>query len=180
MLNVTSNNYRQSVTDSDSSVTQNAYANSSSVKHQRSNLLCCVLLRLKRCVNDTEPVKNTGICGENIVFYKPSGTGQAGIVKIPCSKVCFFPAVDTTQKLAHHFLSTLKHVDNVRNSGTEFCTFNPFVVGSTPAGPTRFKSTLNASSKCFFLGFLSHAAWLNALANDQSGLRAWLGPIRVL
>jgi hypothetical protein len=61
---------------------------------------------------------------------------MAGIVKIPCSKVCFFTAVQTTQKLAHHFLSTLKFVDNVVNSGTEFSTFNPFVVGSTPAGPT--------------------------------------------
>jgi hypothetical protein len=64
------------------------------------------------------------------------GTRMAGIVKIPCSKVCFFTAVQTTQKLAHHFLSTLKFVDNVVNSGTEFSTFNPFVVGSTPAGPT--------------------------------------------
>jgi hypothetical protein len=73
-----------------------------------------------------------------------------GIVKIPSSKVCFFTAVDTTQKLAHHFLSTLKNVDNVVNSGTEFSTFNPFVVGSTPAGPTKLKSTLNFSSKCFF------------------------------
>jgi len=64
---------------------------------------------------------------------------MAGIVKIPCSKVCFFPAVQTTQKLAHHFLSTLKFVDNVVNSGTELSTFNPFVVGSTPAGPTIVK-----------------------------------------
>jgi hypothetical protein len=39
-------------------------------------------------------------------------------------------------KLAHHFLSTLKNVDNVAYSGTESNTFNPFVVGSTPAGPT--------------------------------------------
>jgi len=78
---------------------------------------------------------------------------MAGIVKIPSSKVCFFTAVDTTQKLAHHFLSTLKNVDNVVNSGTEFSTFNPFVVGSTPAGPTKKqKSTLYFGSKCFFHG----------------------------
>ena len=57
--------------------------------------------------------------------------------KIPLYKVFIFPAVQTTQKLAHHFLSTLKNVDNVANSGTEFNTFNPFVVGSTPAGPTK-------------------------------------------
>ena len=76
---------------------------------------------------------------------------MAGIVKIRCSKVCFFPAVQTTQKLAHRFFVTLRPVDNVVNSGTEFSTFNPFVVGSTPAGPTKSKSTLNFDSKCFFL-----------------------------
>ena len=59
-----------------------------------------------------------------------------GRAKIPSYKVFIFPAGQTTQKLAHHFLSTLKNVDNVVNSGTEFSTFNPFVVGSTPAGPT--------------------------------------------
>ena len=76
---------------------------------------------------------------------------MAGIVKIPYEQVSSFDTHETTQKLAHHFLSTLKVVDNLINSGSEFSTFNPFVVGSTPAGPTRFKSTLNASSKCFFL-----------------------------
>ena len=74
--------------------------------------------------------------------------------KIPLYKVFIFPAVQTTQKLAHHFLSTLKHVDNVADSGTELSTFNPFVVGSTPAGPTRKKqkSTLYLGTKCFFHG----------------------------
>lgn len=82
MLNVTRNCYRQNVTDSDSSETQNAYANSNSVKLQRSNLLCCLLLRLKLCLNATEPAKNTGYLVKNSVFYKSSGTGQRGIVKI--------------------------------------------------------------------------------------------------
>ena len=79
---------------------------------------------------------------------------MAGIVKIPCSKVCFFTAVQTTQKLAHHFLSTLKFVDNVVNSGTEFSTFNPFVVGSTPAGPTikSKKALCTLVPSAFFMG----------------------------
>jgi hypothetical protein len=59
-----------------------------------------------------------------------------GIVKIPSRKVPSFDAVRTMLKLAHHFLATLKHVENVVYSGTESNTFNPFVVGSTPAGPT--------------------------------------------
>ena len=76
---------------------------------------------------------------------------MAGIVKIPFSKVCFFTAVQTTQKLAHHFLSTLKFVDNVVNSGTEFSTFNPFVVGSTPAGPTNLKALCISVQSAFFM-----------------------------
>ena len=61
-----------------------------------------------------------------------------GIVRIPSRKVLSFCAVGTMLKLAHHFLPTLKNVDYVQNSGTELNTFNPFVVGSTPARPTRF------------------------------------------
>ena len=106
MLNVISNNYRQSVTDSNSSVTQNAYANSNSVKLQRSNLFCCVLLRSKRCVNCVEPVKSTGICGENIVFYKPCGTGKAGIVKILSHTVAAFVLRCYVAFVAHHFAFT--------------------------------------------------------------------------
>ena len=86
---------------------------------------------------------------------------MAGIVKIPSEQVSSFDTHETTQKLAHHFLSTLKNVDNVVNSGAEFSTFNPFVVGSTPAGPTKFKSTLYLRPKCFFMVgcFFRSAHW---------------------
>ena len=74
-----------------------------------------------------------------------------GIVKIPSRKVRSFYTVETMLKLAHHFLPTLKNVDNVQNSGTELNTFNPFVVGSTPAGPTKLsKNTSYESKRCFF------------------------------
>ena len=106
MLNVTRNCYRQNVTDSDSNVTQNAYANSSSVKHQRSNLLCCVLLRLKRCVNEAEPVKNTGSLPKNIVFYKPSGRRMRGIAKILSLTVDTFLLRRCVAFVAHHFAFT--------------------------------------------------------------------------
>ncbi len=58
-------------------------------------------------------------------------------------------------KLAHHFLPTLKNVDNVKNSGTELNTFNPFVVGSTPAGPTKNLKKDLEKSKSFF-----HFRWI--------------------
>ena len=136
MLNVTSNNYRQSVTDSDSSVTQNAYANSNSVKHQRSNLLCCVLLRLKRCVNEAEPVKNTGSLPKNIVFYKPSGRRTRGIVELLDSTVDTFLLRRSVLFLAHHFAFTFLNFEKrqllwcesvlkIRVSATRFCPKPP-------------------------------------------------------
>ena len=107
MLNVTSNNYRQSVTDSDTNVMQNAYANSRSVKHQRSNLLCCALLRLKRSVNDTEPIKITGSVVKNIVIYKMSGIRLTGIAQILLRKMQNLAACKAAQIHAHQILSVL-------------------------------------------------------------------------
>ena len=136
MLNVTRNCYRQNVTDSDSNVTQNAYANSSSVKHQRSNLLCCVLLRLKRCVNEAEPVKNTGSLPKNIVFYKPSGRRTRGIVELLDSTVGTFLFRRSVLFLAHHFAFTFLNFEKrqllwcesvlkIRVSAVRFCPRPP-------------------------------------------------------
>ena len=77
---------------------------------------------------------------------------MTGIVKLPTEQVSSFDTVETAQKLAHRFFVTLRPVDNVVNSGTEFSTFNPFVVGSTPAGPTKFLNEIKhlEQSKCFF------------------------------
>jgi hypothetical protein len=96
-----------------------------------------VLLRTPRFVNAAKSVINAGLVARCVAFVKTMVTGMRGIVKIPSSKVLSFYTVKTMPKLAHHFLSTLKNVDNVAYSGTEFNTFNPFVVGSTPAGPTK-------------------------------------------
>ncbi len=95
------------------------------------------MLRTPRFVNAANHAENGGFVARFVVFVKTMVTGMRGIVKIPSSKVLSFLAVGTMLKLAHHFLSTLKNVDNVQNSGTELNTFNPFVVGSTPAGPTK-------------------------------------------
>ena len=137
MLNVTDNNYRQNVTGNADSVTLNAYVSNNS---NASKLRCVggdsVLLRTPRFVNAANHRKNVWFVVKNIVFAKMMVEGMRGIVKIPSRKVFCFSTVGTMLKLAHHFLSTLKNVDNVQNSGTEFNTFNPFVVGSTPARPT--------------------------------------------
>jgi hypothetical protein len=95
-----------------------------------------VLLRTPRFVNTANHAENVRFVVKNIVFAKMMVEGMRGIVKIPSRKVRSFYTVEAMLKLAHHFLPTLKHVDNDADSGTELNTFNPFVVGSTPAGPT--------------------------------------------
>ena len=139
MLNVEENNYRQNVTGNADSVTLNAYvSNNSNASKLRYVGGDSVLLRTPRFVNTANHAENARFVVKNIVFAKMMVEGMRGIVKIPSRKVRSFYTVETMLKLAHHFLSTLKNVDNVQNSGTEFNTFNPFVVGSTPARPTRF------------------------------------------
>ena len=137
MLNVTDNNYRQNATGNADSVTLNAYVSNNS---NASKLRCVggdsVLLRTPRFANTANHAENVRFVVKNKVFAKMMVEGMRGIVKIPSRKVPSFDAVRTMLKLAHHFLSTLKNVDNVKNSGAELSTFNPFVVGSTPAGPT--------------------------------------------
>jgi hypothetical protein len=139
------------VTGSADSVKLNAYASNNS---NAFKLHCCaghsVLIRKMRSRNVRKRFKIAGFVVAKSCYDEMMMNGMTGIVKIPSSNVLSFYTVETLQKLAHHFLSTLKIVDNVAYSGTEFCTFNPFVVGSTPAGPTKLKSTLNFSSKCFF------------------------------
>jgi hypothetical protein len=95
-----------------------------------------VLQRTRRFVNASIHSENAWFVAKCIAFTKMMVVGMRGIVKILLRKVRSFYAVATMQKLAHHFLATLKNVDSVVFSGTEFSTFNPFVVGSTPARPT--------------------------------------------
>ena len=138
MLNVTDNNYRQNVTGNADSVTLNAYASNNSNAYKLRGSGCdSVLLRTPRFLNTANHAENARFVVKSIAFAKMMVMGMRGIVKIPSRKVRSFYTVETMLKLAHHFLSTLKNVDNVQNSGTEFNTFNPFVVGSTPAGPTK-------------------------------------------
>ena len=118
-------------------MTLNAYASNNSNAYKLRGSGCdSVLLRTPRFVNAANHAENARFVVKSIAFAKMMVEGMRGIVKIPSRKVPSFDAVRTMLKLAHHFLSTLKNVDNVQNSGTELNTFNPFVVGSTPARPT--------------------------------------------
>jgi hypothetical protein len=142
MLNVTGNNYRQSATGNADSVKLNACeSNNSNASKLRCYAGHIVLIRKVRSRNVRKRIKIAGFVVAKSSYDAMTTKVMAGIVKIPCSKVFSFDTVATMLKLAHHFLSTLKNVVNAKNSGTELSTFNPFVVGSTPAGPTIVKVT---------------------------------------
>ena len=137
MLNEADNNYRQNATGNADSVKLNACtSNNSNVYKWR----CCagdsVMMRKVRSPNVLKRIKIAGFVVAKSSCDVMTTKVIAGIVKIPSRKVRSFYAVATMQKLAHHFLATLKNVDSVAFSGIEFSTFNPFVVGSTPARPT--------------------------------------------
>ena len=155
MLNEADNNYRQNATGNADSVTLNAYASNNS---NAFKLRCVggesVLLRTPRFVNAANHCENAWFVAKYIAFAKMMVVGMRGIVKILLHQVRSFYAVATTQKLAHHFLPTLKNVDSVAFSGTEFSTFNPFVVGSTPARPTKLFNEIKHLQRCqcFFIG----------------------------
>ena len=118
-------------------MTLNAYASNNSNAYKLRGSDCdSVLLRTPRFVNTANHAENARFVVKNIVFAKMMVKGMRGIVKIPLHKVRSSNTVATMLKLAHHFLATLKNVDSVAFSGIEFSTFNPFVVGSTPARPT--------------------------------------------
>jgi hypothetical protein len=109
---VTDNNYKQSVTGNANNVTPNAYVNYVYRHLLRSNVNDCVKLRYARFVNVLKPAKNTGICGENIVFYKTSGRRKAGIVKILLSTVRTFSTLLKCTNYAHQIFLKLQHVEN--------------------------------------------------------------------
>ena len=155
MLNVADNNYRQNATGNAGSVTLNAYAsNNSNAFKLRCVGGASVLLRTPRFVKAANHAENAWFVAKYIAFAKMMVVGMRGIVKIPSRKERSFYAVAAMQKLAHHFLATLKNVDSVAFSGIEFSTFNPFVVGSTPARPTtEYKKPLCINLQSgFFVG----------------------------
>jgi hypothetical protein len=140
MLNVEENNYRQNVTGNADSVTLNAYANNNSNAYKLRGSGCdSVLLRTPRFVNTANHAENARFLVKNIVFAKMMVKGMRGIVKIPSHKVRSFNTVATMQKLAHHFLPTLKNVDLRCKTVSRVSTFNPLVTSSNLVRPTTQK-----------------------------------------
>ena len=90
----------------------NAYVNCVCRQLLRCNVTACVKLRYIRFTNVLKPAENTGDCGENIVFYKPSGRRMRGIVKILLSTVRTFSTFVNCNKNAHRNFLKLYYVEN--------------------------------------------------------------------
>jgi len=137
MLNEIGNNYRQNGTGSVSSVRTNAGSGNNAL-----SALACRLARLgvkgsKWLLTMQEPPKSAGSDCETYGVLNDTEARMTGIVQIP---PC--PNMDSSQKTCPAQFAA--HQDGV--GVKEHCkrwriincisTFNPFVVGSTPARPT--------------------------------------------
>ena len=106
MWNAASNNSTQNASDNVSSVKTNASVRLSNVC-RRSNALRSVCVRSARCVIHVKRPENTWFCGENIVFYKPSGRRMRGIAKILSHTVQHTLRLRrVASSIAHHFAFT--------------------------------------------------------------------------
>ena len=77
---------------------------------------------------------------------------MTGIVETPSKKFYTVEATHTIAKRTHHFAVALKSCCKTARSLDSIYTFNPFVVGSTPARPTNIIMKKPQCSHCgFFL-----------------------------
>ena len=100
------------MTGNANNVTLNAYVNCVCRQLLRCNVTTCVKLRYVRFANVLNPVKNTGDCGENIVFYKSNGRRMKGIVKILLITARTFSTFVNCNKNAHRNFLKLYYVEN--------------------------------------------------------------------
>jgi hypothetical protein len=139
MLNETDSNYRLNGIGSVSSVRTNAGSDSTALSALGCRLATLAVKGSKWLLTQQEPPKSVGIGRDLHVVLNDNETRMTGIVQIPPS-----PNTHRSQKTCP--AQRAAHQDGV--GAKEHCkrwriincisTFNPFVVGSTPARPTRF------------------------------------------
>jgi hypothetical protein len=139
MLKRTDNNYRLKGIGSVSSVRTNAGSGSNAV-----SVLACRLATLgvkgsKWLLTMQESPKSVGIGSDLSVVLNDTDARMTGIVQIPPSTFkCSIQKTCPAQFAAHQDgVGAKEHCKRCRIINC-ISTFNPFVVGSTPARPTRF------------------------------------------
>jgi len=139
MLNETGSNYRLNAIGSVSSVRTNAGSGSNALSALGYRFDTLGVKVSKWLLTQQEPPKSVGIGSDLSVVLNDTEARMTGIVQIPPS-----PITHRSQKTCP--AQRAAHQDGV--GAKEHCkrwriincisTFNPFVVGSTPARPTRF------------------------------------------
>ena len=139
MLKRTDSNYRLNGIGSVSSVKTNASSGSNAVSALGYRLATLRVKGSKWLLTQQEPLKSAGSDCDLHVVLNDTETRMTGIVQIPpspithrCQKTC--PA----QFAAHQDGVGAKEHCKLWRIINCISTFNPFVVGSTPARPTRF------------------------------------------
>jgi hypothetical protein len=157
MLKRTDNNYRLNGTGSVSSVRTNAGSGSNAVSALGFRLVTLGVKGSKWLLTMQEPPKSVGIGSESSVVLNDTETRMTGIVQIPPSPIRHRSQKTCPAQFAAHQdgVGAKEHCKRLRIINC-IITFNPFVVGSTPARPTNHtpKKLLKIKHlqrcKCFF------------------------------
>ena len=139
MLKRTDNNYRLNGTGSVSSVRTNAGSGSNAVSALGFRLVTLGVKGSKWLLTMQEPPKSVGVGSESHVVLNDTETRMTGIVQIPPSPITHRSQKTCPAQFAAHqdCVGAKEHCKRWRIINC-ISTFNPFVVGSTPARPTRF------------------------------------------
>ena len=139
MFKETDSNYRLNGTGSVSSVRMNAGSGSTALSALGCRLATLCFKGGKWLLTTQEPRKSVGIRSDSHVVLNDTETRMTGTVQIPPS-----PNMNSIQKtcpaqfVAHQEgVGAKEHCKRLRIINY-ISTFNRFVVGSTPARPTRF------------------------------------------
>ena len=139
MLKRTDSNYRLNGTGSGSSVRTNAGSDSNALSALGYRLARLGVKGSKWLLTTQEPPKSVGIGSDSSVVLNDTETRMTGIVQIPPSPITHRSQKTCPAQFAAHqdCVGAKEHCKRWRIINC-ISTFNPFVVGSTPARPTRF------------------------------------------
>ena len=139
MLKRTDNNYRLNGIGSGSSVRTNAGSGSNAVSALGYRLATLGVKGSKWLLTTQEPPKSVGIGSDLHVVLNDTDARMTGIVQILPSPNMYRSEKTCPAQFAAHQdgVGAKEHCKLLRIINC-ISTFNPFVVGSTPARPTRF------------------------------------------
>ena len=139
MLKRTDSNYRLNGIGSVSSVRTNAGSGNNALSALACRLATLGVKGSKWLLTQQEPPKSVGIGSDLSVVLNDTDARMTGIVQIPPSPITHRSQKTCPAQFAAHQdgVGVKEHCKRWRIIN-RISTFNPYVVGSTPARPTRF------------------------------------------